>query len=999
MAYSVGSIAFSGLPADYTVITLNDGQSGAFSEVKFGVSSGNCNSGYHFLSGSAVSGMTADGNASDYLTMYKVGSTTSTDRGYFFFDFTRDSQNNAAFKDMATGGSTPLIYEFGDAAGNVVNITLVNESSGFSVNVSGASYSRKDSAGNYSINTDNAGVDGDNIAEELKDILTAAYGASEIDLSTVTRDGNYLYVRSDAYTDGPMTFRIKRASGSWSTTTKAAAHVIKSKSTSTAVRIANVYAPDEVVYSIREVYTGASGNLTAAQFATYLKEMINYLPIGVTATVSDGTVSLTNDVESADGNVTITTTDSTNITLSGMSGGAAGGDEVAKTFINNKQIKITSALLPASAGAVDLGSTAAEWGDMFLGDAAAIKFGADQDVTLTHVADTGLLLGSSKKIQFGDSGTFIHQSADGVLTIESDTTVDINGAVVMDGALTGLTSINVAGTITGDTSLTLDTTTITTAELGVLDGITNGTGAASKALVLDASGNIASIGTVGCGAITSTGNLAVTGTITGDTSLTLDTTTITTAEIGVLDGVTAGTAAASKALVLDASKNIATIGTVGCGAITSTGSSSFGASTLASLTCTAAATFGGGYGATGVTIDTDGNIQMDGNLTVAGTTTTVDTVTMQAANAVVFEGATADAYESTLTIVDPTADHTIRLPNQSGWLPVLAAVSATAITSTPEELNIMDGGTSASSTTLDAADRLVVNDAGTMKQVALSDLEVFMEGALDTMGAQFTSATGLAAVGTIGTGVWNGTVVASAYLDADTAHLSTTQTFSGAKTFSAAAQFSNTITVGADDQGYDVILYGDTASANMTWDTSADDLILNGGAGLIVPVGQFTLGATAVSSTATELNYLDGFADAAYDQTADSVVFYDATDSKLKSESANDFTTAIAGNGLASSSGALAISWGSQRFTKALVDATSGTGSGDAANKVAITSAQLSGSEMVFLNGMLLTAEESSGSAGDFDYAITSAGVVTFESEVVDLMDADDVISIQYIVK
>ena len=67
MAYSAGSIAFSGLPADYTVITVNDGQSGAFSEVKFGVSSGNGNSGYHFLSGTAASGMTADGNASDYL--------------------------------------------------------------------------------------------------------------------------------------------------------------------------------------------------------------------------------------------------------------------------------------------------------------------------------------------------------------------------------------------------------------------------------------------------------------------------------------------------------------------------------------------------------------------------------------------------------------------------------------------------------------------------------------------------------------------------------------------------------------------------------------------------------------------------------------------------------------------------------------------------------------------------------------------------------------------
>jgi hypothetical protein len=44
------------------------------------------------------------------------------------------------------------------------------------------------------------------------------------------------------------------------------------------------------------------------------------------------------------------------------------------------------------------------------------------------------------------------------------------------------------------------------------------------------------------------------------------------------------------------------------------------------------------------------------NLQVAGTTTTVDTVTMNAANAIVFEGATADDFETTLTITDPTAE-------------------------------------------------------------------------------------------------------------------------------------------------------------------------------------------------------------------------------------------------------------------------------------------------------------------------------------------------------
>ena len=80
-------------------------------------------------------------------------------------------------------------------------------------------------------------------------------------------------------------------------------------------------------------------------------------------------------------------------------------------------------------------------------DALTIGSASDTDISLTFDANTGdgvitwmededyfqysddILMNSTEKILFGDSGTFIHQSADGVLTIESDTTVDINGAV------------------------------------------------------------------------------------------------------------------------------------------------------------------------------------------------------------------------------------------------------------------------------------------------------------------------------------------------------------------------------------------------------------------------------------------------------------------------------------------------------------------------------------------------------------------------------------------
>ena len=71
----------------------------------------------------------------------------------------------------------------------------------------------------------------------------------------------------------------------------------------------------------------------------------------------------------------------------------------------------------------------------------------------------------------------------------------------------------------------------------------------------------------------------------------------------------------------------------------------------------------------------------------------------------------------------------------SSELNVLDGVTATTaelnlldgVTSTTTELNIVDGGTSATATTLATADRMVVNDAGTMVQVALSDLVTFLE--------------------------------------------------------------------------------------------------------------------------------------------------------------------------------------------------------------------------------------------------------------------------------
>ena len=76
-------------------------------------------------------------------------------------------------------------------------------------------------------------------------------------------------------------------------------------------------------------------------------------------------------------------------------------------------------------------------------DAAVLNFGDDQDVNLTHVADTGLLLNAAMVIQFRDSGLTIGSNADGDLDIVSDGTnvdsinIESAGGITLDAGTAG----------------------------------------------------------------------------------------------------------------------------------------------------------------------------------------------------------------------------------------------------------------------------------------------------------------------------------------------------------------------------------------------------------------------------------------------------------------------------------------------------------------------------------------------------------------------------------
>jgi hypothetical protein len=71
-------------------------------------------------------------------------------------------------------------------------------------------------------------------------------------------------------------------------------------------------------------------------------------------------------------------------------------------------------------------------------------------------------------------------------------------------------------------------------------------------------------------------------------------------------------------------------------------------------------------------------------------------------------------------------------------------IGGTNVAATAAELNIMDGGTAASSVTLADADRVVVNDDGTMKQVAMTAINTYVESNASFASKGFATAMAIA---------------------------------------------------------------------------------------------------------------------------------------------------------------------------------------------------------------------------------------------------------------
>ena len=185
-------------------------------------------------------------------------------------------------------------------------------------------------------------------------------------------------------------------------------------------------------------------------------------------------------------------------------------DQITFNVANAAQFVITNNLIaPVTDSDVNLGTSSTRWKDVYIdylsttdnvviGGNLTIGGGTDTDHTITFNGNTtdgvltwmededyfkfsdDLLINSTEKIQFGDTGTYIYQSADGVLDLVSDseieinaTTIDMNGNVEISGNLTVTGNNDYSDLVAGDIPTLNQSTTGNAATATKIDSITN----------------------------------------------------------------------------------------------------------------------------------------------------------------------------------------------------------------------------------------------------------------------------------------------------------------------------------------------------------------------------------------------------------------------------------------------------------------------------------------------------------------------------------------------
>jgi hypothetical protein len=145
-----------------------------------------------------------------------------------------------------------------------------------------------------------------------------------------------------------------------------------------------------------------------------------------------------------------------------------------------------------------------------------------------------------------------------------------------------------------------------------------------------------------------------------------------------------------------------------------------------------------------VLADGSGNVTVSGNLTVSGTTTTINSTTINATTGIVFEGNTANDFETTLTVTDPTADRTVTFQDATGTVVLRdstdtltnksISLGSNTVTSTLAQLNtaVTDADVASLAGTETLTNKTLTSP--TISGLYLSDASIVLEGSDESGG-------------------------------------------------------------------------------------------------------------------------------------------------------------------------------------------------------------------------------------------------------------------------
>ena len=166
------------------------------------------------------------------------------------------------------------------------------------------------------------------------------------------------------------------------------------------------------------------------------------------------------------------TNQTVNISQGSGGNGSLIAGEIAWIFCDGagSSAAVTKQTISSAPAAFTVGTDLSVGDDISLAsDAAVLNFGADSDVSLTHVADTGLLLNSTRQLQFNDSSQFINAPSATVLDINATDEVEVNATLI---DVNGNLDVSGTSTLTGNVTLggQLIMPDVTDAKILVADG-------------------------------------------------------------------------------------------------------------------------------------------------------------------------------------------------------------------------------------------------------------------------------------------------------------------------------------------------------------------------------------------------------------------------------------------------------------------------------------------------------------------------------------------------